>query len=145
MSFISGLSAFIDSQGGLDGITLPYVGKKIIFAQQQDYTDFDGEYDGWVRYGSLWDDVTGWDDGIIGYDEYEVIAGYESSLDGSTVNQRASIWLITEGDNGELRLEFDSEITLGDTVEVLNGSKFGGKVLRYGPLIYYGLNETVLS
>ena len=136
-SYIDGrTSEFIDSEfHGLDGIIASYVGKRIIFATQESYAGFTGEYDGWVRYGSLWDDVVGWDDGVAFWDEYEVIPS----------NQRSAVWEVTLGDSGELRLVLVEVIQVGQIVEVLNGFKYGGFTLRYGPLTLYGQNETVPS
>lgn len=134
-----------DTLNGLDGIIENYVGKTVVFATQEDYTGFTGEYDGWVRYGQLWDDNTGWDDDIMGWDEYEIIPGYSEAQDGSTVNQRSAIWTIVQGDSGELRLELDTIVGLGATVAIRNGSKYGGYLLRYGPNIIYYENETVPS
>ena len=132
-----------DTLGGLDGIIETYVGKKVIFATQEDYVGFTGEYDGWVRYGKLWDDQSGWDDDTMGWDEYEIIPGYEQAQDDSTINQRSGIWTIVQGDSGELRLELTTVIAQGVTVAVRNGSKYGGYLLRYGPNIIYYENETV--
>jgi hypothetical protein len=132
-----------DTLEGLDGIIENYVGKKVIFAVQEDYSGFTGEYDGWVRYDKLWDDSTGWDDPANGWDEYEIIPGYSEAQDGSTVNQRSAIWTIVEGESGELRLELDRAVGLGATVAVRNGAKYGGYLLRYGPNIIFYENETV--
>jgi hypothetical protein len=132
-----------DTLGGLDGIIENYVGKTVVFATQEDYIGFTGEYDGWVRYGKIWDDNTGWDDISMGWDEYEIIPGYEQAQDGSTINQRSAIWTIVQGDSGELRLELDTMVGLGATVAIRNGSEYGGYLLRYGPNIIYYDNETV--
>ncbi len=138
-------SAQIDDDGGLDGIISVYVGKKIVFAKQEDYVGFTGEYDGWVRYGEQWDQG-GWDDPTVGFDDYEVIPGYYSidgSTNDSTENQRSGVWEITSGDSGELRLVLDNVVQVGDFVRATNGFKYGGFVLRYGPNILYSQNEEV--
>jgi len=132
-----------ETLGGLDGIIETYEGKTVIFATQEDYIGFTGEYDGWVRYGKLWDDVSGWDDDDVGWDEYEIIPGYEQAQDGSTINQRSAIWTIIQGDSGELRLELKTIVDLGVTVAIRNGGEYGGHLLRYGPNIIFSENETV--
>lgn len=133
---------FIDDNGGLDGIISTYVGMKIIFATQEKYTNFDGEYEGWVRYGTLWDGAEGFDSPNVPWDEYSIIPGYNDD-DGSTLNQRSAVWEIIEGPDGELRLKLDTYIEPGDAVQVMNGTKYGGVILRYGPAIIFSANETV--
>lgn len=149
-SYIDGrTSNFISTElQGIDGIISSYVGKRIIFATQENYSGFTGEYDGWVRYGSLWDDVVGWDDGVMPWDDYEVIPGFytiDGSSQDSAENQRSAVWEITLGDSGELRLVLADVVQVGQIVEVLNGFKYGGFTMQYGPLIRYGENETVPS
>ena len=60
-------------------------------------------------------------------------------------NLRSAVWEITLGDSGELRLVLADIVQVGQIVEVLNGFKYGGFTMQYGPLIRYGENETVPS
>ena len=134
--------AYIDSVGGLDGIIDSYVGKRIIFAQQENFSGFTGEYDGWVRYNSLWDDTNAWSGPDVGWDDYEVIPGWLDE-DQSVANQRAAVWLVTKDENDVIRLVVDQIINPGDAVAVLNGATYGGYILKFGPNIIYSQNETV--
>jgi len=134
--------AYLDSVNGFDGIIDTYVGKRIIFAKQENYSGFTGEYDGWVRYDSIWDDSYGWSNPESSWDSYEVIPGYNEA-DGSTINQRAAVWLVTRGADNEIRLVLDTLIGIGDKVEVRYGTKYGGFIVRYGPNILFSENKTV--
>lgn len=133
---------YLDENGGLDGIIDAYVGKRIIFAQQENFEGYEGEYDGWVRYNSLWDDSYGWSNPDSSWDDYEVIPGYFDE-EQSVGNQRAAVWLVTRNDDGVIRLEVDQLIEPGDAIAVRNGATYGGYILKYGPNIIYSDNETV--
>lgn len=134
------LPANIDAIGGFDGIIQNYIGKKVIFARQEQYPGFIEPEDGWIRNITLWDDGE-W--GVSEFDDYEIIPGYTSSLDGSTLNQRSGIWLVTQDTSGKIRLIFDQEVMLNQRVQVKTGALFGGKILRFGPLINFDIGETV--
>lgn len=142
MNIDSRTTAYLDDVGGLDGIIDAYVGKRIIFAQQENFEGFEGEHDGWIRYKSLWDDSYGWANPESAWDDYEVIPGYFDD-EQSVGNQRAAVWLVTLDDNGAIMLEVDQLIEPGDAVAVRNGAIYGGYILRYGPNIIYSDNETV--
>lgn len=144
-SSIDGLdSAYIDTVlGGLDGTIDVYDGKKIVFAIQENFPGVILENDGWVRNLNSWDDGIGWDDPVNGYDHYEIIPGYEQARDGSTINQRSAVWLITEDSTGVLRLTVDTLIDDGDAVQILYGALYGGYILQYGPIPLFFQGDTV--
>lgn len=127
--------------GGLDNIIQNYENKKIIFAQQEQYPGYIEDEDGWIRNLTTWDNDP-WSDGTVGFDDYEIIPGYDESQDGSTLNQRAGIWIITIKD-GNLELVFDQEVQLNQRVKINSGARYGGKILRLGPLINFAVGETV--
>lgn len=129
--------------GGLDGINDTYEGKKIIFALQENYPGYIlDENQGWTRNLNSWDDA-GWEDTVNGWDHYEVIPGYIDSLDNSTENQRSGIWLITKDSGDLLRLELVTTVDAGQTVQVKYGVRYGGFIMRYGPLPKFDAGETV--
>lgn len=128
---------------GLDGIIDVYEGKRIIFVTQENYPGYILENDGWVRNLNSWQDGTGWDESVHGWDHYEIIPGYIDALDGSTINQRSAIWLITRDSFGLFRLTVDTLIEDGETVQVRYGVKYGGFILRYGPIPLFFQGETV--
>lgn len=127
---------YLDQIGGLDGIIDSYVGKRIVFAQQENFQGYEGELDGWIRYNSLWDDDSGWSNSD--WDDYEIIPGYFDD-----VNQRAAVWIITTDSNGVIRLEVDQIIEPNESVEIKNGVTYGGYILKFGPNIMFSENETV--
>jgi hypothetical protein len=129
--------------GLIDGITNFVENELIIFANQ---ANFGSEYfnDGWV----LTDGIT-------------TIPGYLDKLSGlSTVNQRGGVWQMTweplvplgfdnptvgfdeaspgfaysrfdQGDDAEIKLEFQNECNLAQTVKVRTGKSFPSSTLQY--------------
>lgn len=136
-------TAYIDAAGGLDNLILSYKNKTVIFATQEDYLFYNEDQDGWIRGITFYDDASGWDGS--GFSNAETVPGYaENFADSSVTNQRAGVWKIVEDtDNGVWLLEFQSSINLGQTVEVLQGYKYGGYLLKYGPGIKASEGNTV--
>lgn len=128
--------------GGFDNVVQDYVGKRVIFARQEQYPGYIESEDGWIRNLTTWDENL-WNDTSVGFDDYEIIPGYVDSLDGSSINQRAGIWLVTLDSDNKVRLVFDQEVMINQRVRIKNGSLFGGKILRLGPLINFDIGETV--
>lgn len=132
--------------GGFDSSVTVYEGKRIVFAVQENYPGYIGPSDGWIQNNVTWDDGGQWDDPNIGWDDYRYIPGYnENQANSTVVNERAGIWEVQISDTGLTRLEFIEPINLGQRVKVVNGSRFGGKVIKYGPTIKFHLGETVPS
>ena len=140
------LDDFIDELGGLDGIVSVYENKTVIFAVQEQYSGYNEPNDGWVRNLNFWDEG-GWSPiDVNGWDGYQNINGYqEKQADPSNiVNQRAGIWkIVRDSSTGLLRLEFQQEISQGDTIFVRNGFTYGGYLLQYGQLIQFDEGKTV--
>ena len=140
-------TAFIDSIGGLDGLVNVYDGQTVIFAVQEQYLGYNEPEDGWIVNNTFWDDNNGWDSSsTVGWDDYENIPGYaEKQLDpGNVTNKRAGIWkFVRDTDNDILRLEFQREITQGETVFIRNGFTYGGRLLQYDEVIQVGEGKTV--
>jgi hypothetical protein len=136
--------AQVIAAGGFDGIFTDFVDKDIIFARQENYPGYLGPVNGWLRNLTNWDGVSGWDNLTMGWDAYEYIPGYnEHELDVTVPNQQAGIWHVSKNENGQLKLTFVREVALGQPVNIVNGSMYGGKTLRYGPAIMLNLNESV--
>ena len=90
----------------------------------------------------MWDDGV-WDNPDIGFDDYEIIPGYNEHLDDEDIqNQRAGIWEITVVDD-LLRLSFVQTVELNQKVFVRYGNFNSGKILRYGPTIRFEYGKTV--
>ncbi len=140
-------TTFIDNLGGLDGLINVYDGQTVIFAVQEQYSGYNEPEDGWITNSTFWDDDNGWDaSSTVGFDDYESIPGYaEKQADpGNITNKRAGIWkFVGNTDTGLLRLEFQREISQGETVFVKNGFTYGGKLLQYDELIQFDEGKTV--
>ena len=54
-------TAYIDNLGGLDGLTVSYENKTIVFATQEDYLFYNEPEDGWIRGLTFYDDADGFD------------------------------------------------------------------------------------
>jgi Putative Ig domain len=135
---------YIDNLGGLDYVIDVYTGKRVIFATQEQYSGYIGEEDGWIRNKNMWDDGGPWDDPDLGFDNYEVIPGYNEHIaDEDVVNQRAGIWEITVDDQDLLRFTFVQTVELNQKVLVKSGNFYSGKILRYGPTIRFEYGKTV--
>lgn len=132
--------------GGLDSLITVYEGKRIIFARQEQYPGYIESDDGWVQNNSTWDDDNLWDNPEIGWDDYRIIPGYnENQEDPEIDNERAGIWEITVNEFGLIKLIPIDTINPGQRVEIANGAVYGGKIVRYGPLIQFDIGETVPS
>ena len=141
------LTRAIDTIGGLDGIVGVYEGKTVIFAVQEQYTGFNEPNQGWIRNLNYWDDVNGWDrSAATGWDDYEFIDGFqEKQADpNNIINQRAGVWkFVRDPRDNLLRLEFQQEISQGETVFVRGGFTYGGYLLQYDSLIRFSEGKTV--
>lgn len=135
-----------DVLGGLDQIKTSYVGTRIIFARQEQYPGYIGPDDGWIQNNNTWDDGTYWDDPDLGFDNYRLIPGYnENQEDPLVANERASIWEITLDELGLIRLQSVENAIPGQRIYVKDGAFYGGRIVRYGPLIRFDIGETVPS
>lgn len=134
---------YIDSLGGLDKLIVSYENKTVIFATQEDYLFYNEPEDGWIRGLTFYDDADGYDGN--GFSNDETVPGYaENFADPSVTNQRAGVWkIVRDTDNDIWLLEFQSSLSLGDTVEVRQGFKYGSYLLRYGPDIDFSSGNTV--
>lgn len=138
--------AAIDALGGFDGSVTVYNGKRILFARQEQYPGYIEEEDGWIQNRNSWDDGNYWDDPELGFDNYRIIPGYDENQANSLVtNERGGIWEVSVDDFGLIRLTSVDTIIPGQRVQVLNGAKYGGKIVKYGPLIKFDIGETVPS
>jgi hypothetical protein len=132
--------------GGLDSLITVYEGKNIIFSRQEQYPGYIEPNDGWVQNNVTWDDGNVWDDPNIGWDDYRVIPGYnENQADPDVDNERAGVWKITVNSFGLIKLIPVRTVIPGQRVQISNGAIYGGKILRYGPLIRFDVGETVPS
>jgi hypothetical protein len=140
-------SSYIDDVlGGFDSSVTVYEGKHIIFARQEQYPGYIEPDDGWVQNTITWDDGHVWDDPEFGWDEYRIIPGYnENQADSDINNERAGIWKVTTTDFNLIKLEFVQSVVPSQRVYVKNGAAYGGKILRYGPVIRFDIGETVPS
>lgn len=136
-------TSYIDSAGGLDGLTVSYENKTVIFATQEDYLLYNEPEDGWIRGLTFYDDVNGFDGS--GFSNEETVPGYtENFVNPSITNQRAGVWkIIRDTDNDVWLLEFQNSVELNETVHVLQGFKYGGYLLKYGPGIDFSSGNTV--
>ena len=112
--------AYVESLGGLDGIVLPYNGKTLIFAKQDNYgNDYDGYW-----WGEL--------------DGSSMVPGF---ADAGGVNKRAGVWKINVVSD-IIYLEFIQEIFFQGTlqpdstlstgiVQARYGAKYGGNKMKY--------------
>jgi hypothetical protein len=130
--------------GGFDSAITVYEGKTIIFARQEQYAGYIEPNDGWVQNNVMWDDGQAWDNPEIGWDDYRVIPGYnENQADQDVANERAGIWEVTVNSFGLIRLIPIGTAIPGQRIQINNGTLYGGKILRYGPLIRFDVGETV--
>lgn len=135
---------YIDAAGGLDFSIDVYDGKRVIFATQEQYSGYIGTEDGWIRNMVMWDDGTAWDDPDVGFDDYEVIPGYNENLEDEDVeNQRGGLWEINVDENNILRLNFVQSVNLNQKVLIRYGNFYSGKIMRYGPTIRFEFGKTV--
>jgi hypothetical protein len=134
---------YINSLGGLDGLTVSYENKTVIFATQEDYLLYNEPEDGWIRGINFYDDATGYSGS--GFSNEETVPGYiENFNDPNITNQRSGVWkIVRDTDNDIWLLEFQSSVDLGETVQVSQGFKYGGYVLEYGPGIDFSSGNTV--
>ena len=99
-----------------------------------------------IQNFSTWDDGNPWDDNEIGFDEYRIVPGYDDNqLDPEVNNERAGIWRIDQNENDILRLTFVQSVSLQQRILVKFGNLYGGKIVRYGPIIRFDVGETVPS
>ena len=140
-------SSYIDDVlGGFDSSVTVYEGQHIIFARQEQYPGYIEPDDGWVQNTITWDDGHVWDDPEFGWDEYRTIPGYnENQADNDINNERAGIWKVTTTEFNLIKLEFVQSVIPSQRVYVKNGAAYGGKILRYGPVIRFDIGETVPS
>ncbi len=125
---------YINSQGGISGVTNFQSGDTLIFVQQENFLNA-GPYDGWVSYQDafLGDNiltpvVEGYDSEA--YDKYSLIPGFlEKSQGTSAVNERGGIWQI-QIVNNVVDLVFVQEIEIFQRVRVLFG-QYGGAIMYY--------------
>lgn len=140
------LDDYVDDLGGLDGIVSVYENKTVIFAVQEQYSGYSEPNDGWIKNLNFWDEGEWSPDVVAGFDGYQNINGYqEKQADpGNIVNQRAGVWkIVRDSETGLLRLEFQREISQGETIFVRNGFTYGGKLLQYDELIQFDEGKTV--
>ncbi len=137
---------YVDDIGGLDSSITVYDEKLVIFARQEQYPGYIGQEDGWIQNFNMWDDGNFWDDPELGFDEYRVVPGYdENQADSDINNERAGIWRIEQNENGILRFNFVQSVALQQRILVKFGNLYGGKIVRYGPVIRFDIGETVPS
>jgi hypothetical protein len=135
-----------DVLGGFDSAITVYEGKRIIFARQEQYPGYIEPDNGWIQNLTTWDDGNVWDDPNIGWDEYRIVPGYnENQEDPEIDNERAGVWEVTIDEFNLIRLEFVERVIAGQRIAVNNGSVYGGKIVRYGPLTRFDIGETVPS
>lgn len=135
-----------DVLGGLDSSITVYNGKHVIFARQEQYSGYIGTDDGWIQNLNMWDDGSEWDDPDLGWDNYRIIPGYnENQADPEVTNERAGIWRIDVDELGLLRLVFVQEVVSQQRILVKFGNFYGGKIVRYDPIIKFDIGETVPS
>ena len=123
--------AFVEQNGGIDGIITSYVTRTLIFATQEMYDGFeDLPNDGWERAQNFYDDVTKYD--MVNLDQYAVIPGYTEHESNPLVpNQRAGVWRITLDSNNLISLVSVQQIELTQIVQVRYGAKYGGNKMLY--------------
>lgn len=138
-------TAHIDSIGGLDGLIVSYENKTVIFATQEDYVGYNDPEDGWLLGLDFYDDASGFDNDTHGFANQEIIPGYtENFADPSITNKRGGVWkIVKDADNDVWLLEFQNSLSLDNTVEVLQGSKYGSYLLEYNPNINFSGGNTV--
>ena len=127
--------SYINTNGGIDGVTKYKSGDTLIFIKQQTFVNA-GPYDGWVNYvdAYLGDNITstpieGYDS--ESYDQYTVIPGYLEKLSGTaTVNQRGGIWKINIV-NGIVNLSFVQEVVANELIRVLSGTTYISSIVYY--------------
>lgn len=136
---------YVDNvMNGFDNSIGVYEGLRVIFARQEQYPGYILQDDGWVQNFNSWDDGYPWDDPVYGWDNYRRIPGYADNQANSTIqNQRAGIWKVNYDSRNLLRFEFVENIVLGQRVLVNYGSKYGGKIVKFGPAIKFEIGETV--
>jgi hypothetical protein len=134
---------YINSNGGIDGITDFRDGETLIFVQQEQFVDA-GPYDGWVDYSNsfIGDNtetavVEGFDSSS--YDTYTVIPGFLEKVQAtSPVNRRGGIWRI-EITNSIVNLVFVRELEVNDRVKILFGKTLSSAILIYSLDLTVGL------
>jgi hypothetical protein len=147
---ISGRSVnYINSNGGLDGITNFQSGDTLAFVQQENFLN-SGPYDGWISYVDAYSGgniTSGNNPGYDGegFDEYTVIPGYlEKSQGISPVNQRGGVWKINIV-NGIVNLIFVQEILPNQRIRVLFGNTYASAILYYNSILKIGQNVPAYS
>lgn len=135
-----------DVLGGLDSAITVYNGQHVIFARQEQYPGYIGIEDGWIQNFNTWDDGSEWDDPELGFDNYRVVPGYNQNQANPLIdNERAGIWRIDVNELGILRLVFVQEVITQQRLLVKYGNFYGGKIVRYDPIIKFDIGETVPS
>jgi Putative Ig domain len=130
---------YVNSRGGIDGITTFQSGDTLIFIQQENFLN-PGPYDGWVDYT---DTIANGVTGRGGYsnepfDSYTVVPGYlESAHNPAVVNQRGGVWQIDIVDN-IIMLSFVQSILLNDRVQILNGKNYKSSIFYYNSILGAG-------
>jgi hypothetical protein len=130
---------YVNSRGGIDGITTFQSGDTLIFIQQENFLN-PGPYDGWIDYT---DAITNGVTGHGGYsdepfDSYTVVPGYlESAHNPAVVNQRGGVWQIDIVDN-IVMLSFVQSILLNQRVQILNGKNYKSSIFYYNSILGVG-------
>lgn len=124
---------YINSIGGLDGVTVGnLIGKKIVFAQQEGYIEPPTSYfpgpmsttDAWKYYPEPWS-TTGFSSPTRLFDEATVIPGQlESAANPLLQNQRMAVWIISIDSKNLVRLTLLTETVTNDYVQVKNGETY---------------------
>lgn len=130
--------SYINSRGGIDGITTFASGQTLVFAQQEQFLP-PSPYDGWVEYfdGFIGDHiltstVEGYDSEA--YDRYTVIPGFlEQVVGAALINKRGGIWQINIDANNIVTLSFIQEVAVNQRIQIFSGRRYNGAILYYSP------------
>jgi len=105
---------------GIDGEINIATGQTLVFAQQSDFAEYQGENHGWNKiseyYGVVYDSQD--------FNQYQVIPGL-----GSIQNQRAGIWRIELDQNNTVLLNFHQEVSPFQLVIVTRGATYADTTL----------------
>ena len=134
--------SYIQSNGGIDGITNFSDGQTLIFIKQENFNNA-GLYDGWVDYvdafigdNILTAPVEGY--GSEPFDSFSVIPGYLEKIQGtSQFNERGGLWKINLVDS-IVNLTFVQEVELNQSITVLGGKTYNGAIMYLNPIMSGG-------